>query len=137
MKSSLNVFFASLFTFFELFLGFVPASEQLCAHCFDVLHNIFESELNLDQPSALPTLPNTTGVEVEGLFVTWKKKSNVLDEDYSELRGCIGQLSKLDLSEVTNYAYYASQHDRRFKPISKGFQIDQITLFDFSLRRAT
>lgn len=49
------------------------------------------------------------------MFVTWEKKSF---HDY-DLRGCIGCLSPLKLSNMENYAKQSAFNDPRFDPINE------------------
>ncbi len=47
---------------------------------------------------------------VEGLFITWETLTG-------DLRGCIGSLREMPLSNMQEYAITSSQHDTRFSPI--------------------
>ena len=72
------------------------------AHCFHVLTNLNGNHKH-------PELPSTV---VDGMFVTWTEASS------GKLRGCIGCLSEVPLSRLSEYAINAGLRDGRFRPIT-------------------
>eukprot|EP00286_Rhodomonas_abbreviata_P009317 CAMPEP_0181326160 /NCGR_PEP_ID=MMETSP1101-20121128/21333_1 /TAXON_ID=46948 /ORGANISM="Rhodomonas abbreviata, Strain Caron Lab Isolate" /LENGTH=227 /DNA_ID=CAMNT_0023434561 /DNA_START=97 /DNA_END=777 /DNA_ORIENTATION=- len=98
--------------------------EEQCRYCFDVLHaHFFRTELS---PPRFP------GGHFP-LFVTWNKidtRGNVV------LRGCIGNLSGIDLHQgIVKYASASAFDDRRFSPIAlqevKGLECSVTLLHHF------
>ena len=75
-------------------------SREMVLYCFDVLLGYLNGEDEKKCPFVGP---------VGGLFVTWNSSK--------ELRGCIGCLSNICLSELGKYALRSSQSDSRFTPI--------------------
>jgi uncharacterized protein (TIGR00296 family) len=83
----------------------VLATVDMVALCFHTLIN------HLNGVHA-PTddLDPLQSAQVGGMFVTWETTQG-------GLRGCIGSLSELPLSRLTEYAIRSSQQDSRFHPI--------------------
>ena len=83
----------------------VVATVDMVALCFHTLIN------HLNGAHA-PTndLGAMHSAQVGGMFVTWETTQG-------NLRGCIGSLSELPLSRLTDYAIRSSQQDSRFHPI--------------------
>ena len=80
------------------------ATPHMVAHCFGYLNG----HLNGDRGH--PELPDHANQLVDGIFVTWETSNGAL-------RGCIGYLSELPLSKLSEYAITSSQKDSRFSPI--------------------
>lgn len=75
-------------------------------HCFTVLIDHLNGNAKSSQKRFEPdTL-------VDGLFVTWTNGPK------ERLRGCIGSLSALPLSRLSEFAITSSQRDSRFLPIA-------------------
>lgn len=85
------------------------ADEDLCVHAFRVL------VAGLNRTDDVPPLVRGGA---GGLFVTFSKKPSASSSEY-DLRGCIGNLSSLNVGR--SLGYYAKQaafHDPRFPAIS-------------------
>jgi uncharacterized protein (TIGR00296 family) len=84
----------------------IVASTDMVAFCFQVLiHKLRADGQTLAIPLTLPA------VNVGGMFVTWETSDG-------NLRGCIGSLSELPLSDLEKFSLRASLEDSRFAPIS-------------------
>eukprot|EP00293_Proteomonas_sulcata_P010982 CAMPEP_0184310124 /NCGR_PEP_ID=MMETSP1049-20130417/24308_1 /TAXON_ID=77928 /ORGANISM="Proteomonas sulcata, Strain CCMP704" /LENGTH=169 /DNA_ID=CAMNT_0026623713 /DNA_START=73 /DNA_END=579 /DNA_ORIENTATION=+ len=81
--------------------------EEQCCYCFDViLSHFFKTQL---PPPRFPK-------GYYPLFVTWNKADS---RGNLSLRGCIGNLSGMDLYQgVPKYATSSAFDDRRFSPVS-------------------
>mmetsp|Transcript_36602 Transcript_36602/g.86385 ORF Transcript_36602/g.86385 Transcript_36602/m.86385 type:complete len:196 (-) Transcript_36602:65-652(-) len=77
-----------------------------CLYCFDVLAAHLH---RTDCPE--PPFPTDASFP---LFVTWSKQNQHGDLD---LRGCIGCLSPLPITDLAKYALTSALKDRRFSPI--------------------
>mmetsp|Transcript_8647 Transcript_8647/g.10952 ORF Transcript_8647/g.10952 Transcript_8647/m.10952 type:complete len:205 (-) Transcript_8647:457-1071(-) len=82
------------------------ATLEMCEYCFDVLHAHFEG-----RGPPVPRFP--TGSQCP-MFITW----NTSTPNGLQLRGCIGTLSPIRLSSMTDYVHSSAFNDRRFEPIS-------------------
>jgi uncharacterized protein (TIGR00296 family) len=84
------------------------ATQDHCFYCFDALLE----ELH-EKPLRPPAFPN----KEYPLFVTW----NLVHGTQTQLRGCIGNFSPLDLhSGLVQYAKISAFEDSRFSPIQAG-----------------
>jgi len=88
--------------------------ETHASYCFDTI--ISELGSGPDDPHPTPTVPD----EQYPLFVSWhrKPKSSKKNDDYYELRGCIGTFSPMFLLEgLKQYALTSAFKDKRFEPV--------------------
>lgn len=93
------------------------ATVEMCKHCFDILIYHYVSTAGGSSKEPILDVSNSTSCP---LFVTWDKKYHnpKKEEEYFNLRGCIGTLSPQNLTtSVGDYALTSALKDRRFGPI--------------------
>ncbi|SCN27985.1 conserved Plasmodium protein, unknown function [Plasmodium berghei] len=93
----------------------------VCSWCFDILKNKLENKKLNYVPPIIKTL-HEKGFKI-AFFVKWMKLNNVKDlgsyeYDAYDLKGCIGCLNEIDLTELQYYTLESSLNDTRFNPIT-------------------
>ena len=86
----------------------IVATPELCAHCFDCLAMYFSRG---SMPPA-PSPYDVCGVECP-MFVTLYK----MTARGKELRGCIGTLSPVSITNINDYVFKSAFEDTRFAPL--------------------
>jgi uncharacterized protein (TIGR00296 family) len=91
------------------------ATKSMVSFCFDTLVN----RLNRASNNFCKTRMHIPETEVGGMFVTWKRRNG-------DLRGCIGSLATIPLSELRSYAIKAGFEENRFEPIQEAELTDLV-----------